>query len=399
MKKRVFKIVLIVALILAGSSTVFAQSINALKAEIKRAEEEIRVNTALLDKTRKDAKVNQSQLKLIQSRITSRKNIISSLEKQISIINRDINSKSKQVGGLEKELTELKKAYGEMLYTTYKNYKLNNFLVFIFASTDFNDMTKRVSFMKRYNKMREVKAAQIDSLSQRLGSQIKELDSKRTELGEVKNSRSKEVSSMASDETQYKKAVAELKSTESKLSSAVKAKQAQIKKAQQQIEKIIAEEARKAKSTKRSAAEKQQDVVLTGKFDQNKGKLPYPVRGGVVIDGYGVHEHPTQKGLKINNKGINIAAEGGAEVRCVFEGVVSRIFFFQGLNNSVMVRHGNYITVYSNLASVSVKTGDKVALNQTLGRIASSDDSDENMLHFEIWKEMTNLNPSLWLRR
>lgn len=390
------KFLLVLALIVWSISS-FAQNIESLKAEIKRAEEEIRINTALLEKTRKDQKMTQSQLKLIQSRITSRKNIISSLEKQISIINRDIENKNSQVGSLTKELTGLKKAYGDMLYTAYKNYKLNNFLVFLFASKDFNDITKRVAFMRRYNKMRELKAVQIDSVTNRLGTQISQLDSKLNELDVVKTSRSKEVQSMAVDENQYKSAVATLKSTESKLSSTVKAKQAQINKAQQQIQRIIAEEARKSKSIPKSAAEEQYNTELSGRFDQNMGKLPYPVRG-VIIDQYGVHAHPTQKGLTVNNKGINIAAESGAEVRCVFEGVVTRIFFFQGLNNSVMIRHGNYITVYSNLASVSVKTGEKVAINQVLGRLSSEGDSDEHMLHFEIWKETTNLNPSLWLR-
>lgn len=393
---RIFFLILTLATL---SISGFAQNIESLKAEIKRAEEEIRINTALLDKTRKDQRMTQSQLKLIQSRISSRKQIISSLEKQINIINKDINGKSSQVNNLKNDLSGLKKAYGEMLYTAYKNYKLNNFLVFLFASKDFNDITKRISFMRRYNRMREQKAIEITSLSKRLGEQITELDTKLSELDQVKSSRSKEVETMGRDESQHKSAVATLKSTESKLSSTVKEKQNKINKAQQQIQRIIAEEARKSKSIPKSAAEEQYNIELSGRFDQNMGKLPYPVTGGVIIDAYGIHPHPTQKGLTVNNKGVNIATQSGAEVRCVFEGVVTRIFFFQGLNNSVMVRHGNYITVYSNLASVAVKTGDKVSLNQVLGRISSGDDSDEHMLHFEIWKETSNLNPTSWLRR
>ena len=119
----------------------------------------------------------------------------------------------------------------------------------------------------------------------------------------------------------------------------------------------------------------------------------------MIVDRYGVHPHATQKGLMVNNKGVNIASGSGAEVRAVFEGDITQIVFVQGLNNTVIIRHGNYLTTYSNLASVNVKTGDKVTLNQVIGRLSNSDNSDDCVLHFEIWKETENLNPEQWLRR
>ena len=130
-----------------------------------------------------------------------------------------------------------------------------------------------------------------------------------------------------------------------------------------------------------------------------KGKLPYPVTGGVIVDHFGVHPHPTQPRLTVNNKGINIATKRGASVYCVFEGVVTRVLFINGLNNCVMVRHGEYYTVYSNLASVSVKNGDIVALDQKLGSLSNGDNSDEYTLHFELWKGTDYLNPEQWLAK
>lgn len=379
----------------------FGQSIESLREDIKRAEQEIKLNTELLEKNQKNQKLNLSQLKLIQSRIYSRKKIISSLQSQINLTNKDIDSKNSNIKTLTDDLNKLKSEYSQMVYTTYKNYKLNNFLVFLFASKDFNDVTQRIAFMKRYNKMRENKALEIDSLSKFLSSEVNELAAKLTNLDQMKTSHNKEVNVMGQDEKKFKTTASQLKSSESKLSQQVKAQQNEINKAQQRIQQIIAEEARKAKaqSSKQTVEEKQYDIQLTGLFDENKGKLPYPIRNGVIIDQYGVHAHPTQAGLTVNNKGINIAGESGASVHCVFEGEVTRIFFFKGLNNNVMVRHGNYITVYSNLKSVSVKAGDKVKLNQVLGHIASSENSDDHVLHFEIWKETTNLNPTTWLRR
>lgn len=375
------------------------QSLDALRDEIRRAEEEIRATNELLAKTKKDKQITQNQLKLIQNRIRNRKQIIANLEKQTQVINGDIGTKNDTVHAMQNELTQLRKEYVDMVYAAYKNYKLNNFLVFLFASKDFNDATRRISYMRRYNRMRQQKAEQIKSVADSLHVQIGELENRKAELTKVRDTRTQEVSSLGKDEKQYQSSLSEINTKSGKLSSEIRKKQSQINKLQQRIQAIIAEEARKNRATPKSAAQEEYIANLSGRFDQNKGLLPYPVRGGVIVDRYGVHPHATQKGLMINNKGVNIASGSGAEVRAVFEGDITQIVFVQGLNNTVIIRHGNYLTTYSNLASVNVKTGDKVTLNQVIGRLSNSDDSDDCVLHFEIWKETENLNPEQWLRR
>ena len=375
------------------------QSLDALRDEIRRAEEEIRATNELLAKTKKDKQVTQNQLKLIQNRIRNRKQIIANLEKQPQVINGDIGTKNDTVHAMQNELTQLRKEYADMVYAAYKNYKLNNFLVFLFASKDFNDATRRISYMRRYNRMRQQKAEQIKSVADSLHVQIGELENRKAELTKVRDTRTQEVSSLGKDEKQYQSSLSEINTKSGKLSSEIRKKQSQINKLQQRIQAIIAEEARKNRATPKSAAQEEYIANLSGRFDQNKGLLPYPVRGGVIVDRYGVHPHATQKGLMVNNKGVNIASGSGAEVRAVFEGDITQIVFVQGLNNTVIIRHGNYLTTYSNLASVNVKTGDKVTLNQVIGRLSNSDDSDDCVLHFEIWKETENLNPEQWLRR
>ena len=375
------------------------QSLDALRDEIRRAEEEIRATNELLAKTKKDKQVTQNQLKLIQNRIRNRKQIIANLEKQTQVINGDIGTKNDTVHAMQNELTQLRKEYADMVYAAYKNYKLNNFLVFLFASKDFNDATRRISYMRRYNRMRQQKAEQIKSVADSLHVQIGELENRKAELTKVRDTRTQEVSSLGKDEKQYQSSLSEINTKSGKLSSEIRKKQSQINKLQQRIQAIIAEEARKNRATPKSAAQEEYIANLSGRFDQNKGLLPYPVRGGVIVDRYGVHPHATQKGLMVNNKGVNIASGSGAEVRAVFEGDITQIVFVQGLNNTVIIRHGNYLTTYSKLASVNVKTGDKVTLNQVIGRLSNSDDSDDCVLHFEIWKETENLNPEQWLRR
>lgn len=375
------------------------QSLDALRDEIRRAEEEIRATNELLAKTKKDKQVTQNQLKLIQNRIRNRKQIIANLEKQTQVINGDIGTKNDTVHAMQNELTQLRKEYADMVYAAYKNYKLNNFLVFLFASKDFNDATRRISYMRRYNRMRQQKAEQIKSVADSLHVQIGELENRKAELTKVRDTRTQEVSSLGKDEKQYQSSLSEINTKSGKLSSEIRKKQSQINKLQQRIQAIIAEEARKNRATPKSAAQEEYIANLSGRFDQNKGLLPYPVRGGVIVDRYGVHPHATQKGLMVNNKGVNIASGSGAEVRAVFEGDITQIVFVQGLNNTVIIRHGNYLTTYSNLASVNVKTGDKVTLNQVIGRLSNSNNSDDCVLHFEIWKETENLNPEQWLRR
>ena len=165
------------------------QSLDALRDEIRRAEEEIRATNELLAKTKKDKQVTQNQLKLIQNRIRNRKQIIANLEKQTQVINGDIGTKNDTVHAMQNELTQLRKEYADMVYAAYKNYKLNNFLVFLFASKDFNDATRRISYMRRYNRMRQQKAEQIKSVADSLHVQIGELENRKAELTKVRDTR------------------------------------------------------------------------------------------------------------------------------------------------------------------------------------------------------------------
>lgn len=391
--------IILTLVFLCLSAALAAQTLESLRAEVARAEEEIRKTNNLLSKTRSDKTVSQNQLKLIQNRIRNRRQIVDNLAKQASLINRSISSKNDTVLLLEKRIGTLRKEYAEMIRQGYKNYKINNYMAFLFSARDFNDATRRIAFMRRVNRMRQEQAARIDSVSLSLGIQIEDLRSKREELEKLQQSRNNELASLGKDEAQYKTSLNTLTRQESRLSSEIKNHQAKLNKLQQQIQQMIAEEARKNRNTQRSAAEEEQLAVLSGQFDQNRGKLPYPVRGGVIVDRYGIHPHPTQKGLMVNNKGVNIAGDSGSEVRAVFEGTVCRVFSFQGMGNGILIRHGNYYTSYGNLASVSVKTGDQVSLNQVIGRLAASSDSDDCVLNFTVWKETDNLNPENWLRK
>lgn len=374
-------------------------SIQTLNEQIARAEEEIRRNEALLSKIKGERAVTQNELKLIISRITNRQQIVSSLDRQIDLCERDIAAKNKEITETNRRIEVLKNEYADMIYAAYKNYLLNNSLAFLFASRDFQEATLRINYMKRYNRMREAKAAELDSLSGVLRNEVRKLDEQRAQLEASRTSRDRELRTLRADEQTYKQNSSRLAADERKIADRIRRKEREKQNAQKQLQRLVAEEARRNAGTKRTAAEEQVRVELSNNFEQNAGKFPYPVSGGVIIDRFGKHPHPTQRGLTIDNKGVNIAGEKGAPVRCIFEGTVSRVVFIKGLNNCVMVNHGNYYTVYSNLESVDVKANDRVGRNEVIGRLSSTENSDDWYLHFELWKGTTFLNPEKWLSR
>lgn len=394
---------LLTLLFALATLSVPAQQLESLREEIRQAEEEIKMTNQLLSKTQKNQQTTDRQLNLIRNKIRNRKNIISNLEKQSGLIENNIGAKNTTIRSLEQDLNRLRQEYAAMVYDSYKNYKLNNFMLFLFASRDFNDATLRIAYMHRYNRMREQKAAEIDSVSASVGREISSLQSQKEELDKVRRSRNEELTSLDKDETQYRTSSQKLQQEAGKLNSIIKANRKRIEQMQKQIRQIIAEESRKNKAKPQTSEQRKFDVKLSGQFEQNTGKLPYPVRG-VIVNNYGLHSHTAIKGVVEKNQGVDIAAEPGAEVRAVFEGEVSQVLLNQWTNKVVLLRHGNYLTLYSNLASVNVKVGDRVTLNQPIGRIASSEDSNDCTLHFEVWKldaqnNPVNLNPEKWLRR
>lgn len=376
-------------------------SIEQLQRQITDAEADIRATNTLLSKTESDRKDNRSLLQLVLKNIGNRKQIISSLDSQIGLINRSVNAKSGEISRMEQELKELKTEYAAMVRAAYKSQQSNNMLAFLFASEDFNDMTQRIFYIKRYTAIRERKAEQIDSVSQVMRTDVAALAVKRDSLNNTVNLRNSELQKLGKEEQDYRRIDTSLSSQARQYNQKIAEQQRLIKNAQDQIQRIIAEEARKSQSTPQSAAEKEEFIKLTGRFDENKGKLPYPVSGGVVIDKFGLHTDPDNPKVKRNQKGVVIATERGAPVRAVFDGNVHAITFLAGLSNTVIIRHGNYFTSYSNLETVSVKVGDKVSTNQNIGKIYSGPNTEYYILPFTI-SDITKslfLNPEQWIKR
>lgn len=393
------KILLTILTLLASVAMAVGQStIESLNAEIKRAEKEIAKNEKLLNEVVKSKKSNQTEIKLLQSKINNRDKIVGNLNKQIDLISKNIGQKEGDIASMNKQIERLKKEYAKTLEVAYKNYKVGSPLLFLFSARDLNTATQRLNFMQRYNKALKTKADNIEELSRTVAAEVEALGREQASLDKTKGEHQRELATLTKERKQLSEAGKKLAANEKKISKQLKAEQAQKKKAQQALQRIIDEETRKAKR-KMTDAERRAITELNGRFDQNKGKMLLPVDGGVIIEHFGTHQHPTQKHITVVNKGVNIAAPKGADVMAIFEGQVARVMFIAGLNNCVMLRHGDYFTIYSNLATVSVKAGESVRANQKLGSLSGGDNPDDYQLHFELWYHTTNQDPEVWFAK
>jgi len=385
---------LLLLLLLTGN-LIAQNSIDELNRLITDYTNEINRSEQLLVKNHKNKSATQNKLSLVNKTLRSRRGIVSSLDRQITILDRDITAKNKEIEQLEARITLLRQQYASMIYSAYKNYKTNSALAFLFASRDFNDATLRIQYMRRYNAARKRKAAEIDSVSTRLKEQIAQLDAKRLLADRTRRNRNSEIKKLSQDEARYRTTLKTLQNDEKKIRDKIIQQEKQRRAAQSKIDKLISATSKQTKSS----AQIQKDVRLTGQFDQNKGRLPIPLPGGVITDHFGEHPHPTQKGLKINNKGVDITGEKGSPVKCVFDGTVMSVNSIPGMKNVIIISHGDYFTVYCNIVRINVKTGDKVKTSQPIGSISESDDPSEYVLHFELWKQTARLNPEPWLQK
>lgn len=386
---------LMVAFLLAvGAAS--GQTIDELNAQIKRAEQEIAKNEKLLKEVTASKKSNQTEIKLLQSKITSREKVVSSLGKQINLISKDIATKQGNIASMRSNLDRLKEEYAEMVRVTYKIQLLGAPLHFIFSSEDVGVATHRLGLLARYNRALERRAEEIVTRTQEVEGEVASLAEQQSALDKTRGEHQKRLKTLDEEKKQLSDAGKKLAANEKKISKELKKKREAKRKAQQTLQKIIDEETRKTKR-KMTDAERRAVTALNGRFDQNKGKMLMPVNGGVIIERFGKHQHPTQKHITVVNKGVNIAAPKGSEVFAVFEGEVARVMFISGLNNCVMLRHGDYFTIYSNLATVCVKAGDKVGTNSKLGTISAGDNPDDYQLHFEVWFHTINQDPEIWL--
>lgn len=386
------RLLLFVALVLVGYIA-SAQSLDALNAEVRRAEKEIAINEKLLGDVKSDKSTNQRELNLRRSKISNRRKIVSSLDKQIALLEADIMDKSNNVSRLKLRQTALQHSYAGTIRSSYKNYLLNNSILFLFSSSDFNDLTLRAYYMKRQNRFRKQQATELDSMTRAVGAEIEVLNTKVAEIEQTRQNRNREMAALTKEEQQLAQVAAKLKKQESTITSTIREKKRQKSRAEAEIQRIMTAETKRSKNKTRSNIEQKEYDGYTRSFEQLTGQMSYPVADGVIV------ERASDSRNNSNKLWINIAAAKGATVKSVGDGVVLLVTPVMGLNTAILVGHGDYYTTYANLVGVAVKKGDKVKKNQKIGNLSTGTDSNDYYLHFELWRNFTSLDPEMWLKR
>lgn len=364
----------------------------SVRDEIRQAEAEIARINKLVGDTRKEQGVTLGHLKLVGSKLENRQKIVKGIESEMGTVSGQLQVKSAEVSRLQKQYDELKNSYSALLRIAYKNYRNNSFLSFLFSARDFTDAARRLYYVKRIGADMQKKAEELRTLNKKLDVEVASLNNRKKELAGLEQQHTTELAQLQAEQGELKKTQDALKGKEKQLLAEAEKRRRQITELERQLQRVVNDDVKKTSGKAVASG------PLTAQFAAKKGKLLRPV-DGVVVDRYGLHNHPTQKGVKINNKGVNIAAKAGDEVQCIFAGEVRKVFFFQGLGNSVMVRHGSYLTIYANLESVFVREGEKVMEGSPLGTVAKAASGQQATLHFEVWKESDNLNPEQWIRR
>lgn len=375
-----------------------------LKEEKARIEEEINYTNDLLDKTKVSKKASLDQLSIIKNKISYREELIRNIGAEIEMVDNQIGMNNEIIKDLSRDLENLKNEYAMMIYYGYKNRNAFDRLMFVFSATDFNQAYRRLQYFRQYSEYRRTQAQLIEQTREEINAAIAELEKYKSEKLSLLTEKESEKLNLTKEKAQHDQTVKNLSNKEKELMTVLEEKEEAATKLQKEIQRIIEEEIRLAAEKSGTTntgtyALTPEEKILSDNFGNNKGGLPWPVERGLITALFGEHPHPVLKNVKTKNNGINILTSANSKARAVFAGVVTRVMSIPNYNYVVMVRHGEYLTVYSNLDEVYVEKDDPITIKKELGRIYTNAKDMKTELHFELWKGKTLLDPEEWLAR
>ena len=397
--------------------------VKELEKRRKAALEEIETTSALLKDTQKNAKSQLNRINLLIKQIENRNKIIAILNDEIVEINKNITSLTIEISQLQREYEDKKQQYAKAVQGMYNRRSSQDKLLFVLSAQSFSQSLRRLRYLKEYSNWQKLQAEEIKEKQRELEKRKDLLENTKKEKATLLSQRETESSNLKKEEQQKQAELKGIKKQEKTLKAQLAKKRRQANELNRQIEKQIALEIERAEREARekrrrngkdqpSEDERQsatsggyamtvQERKLSSDFEKNKGILPFPVTGRSTIVGhFGEQQHRELTYVRTNNNGIDIQTSPGADAKSVFNGEVTKVFVVPGYNSSVIVRHGNYLTVYANLKEVYVKAGEKVKTGEAIGKIfTDEEDSNRTVLHFQLWKERTKLNPEPWIRK
>jgi len=366
-----------------------------LKKEIKQ------INNLLFSNT-KIKKIALNEVENIETRLNVRLELIKVTNQQANLLTRRININQRNIENQRKELNELKKEYAKMIQKSYASKSLQNRLMFLFSSENFLQAYRRIQYLKQYARYRRKQGLQISEKTKLLQN----LNQVLIEENEVKikliNDNREIRKKLIQEQKKQQELINTLRLKQNTLRIQIEKKQKQRQRIDKEINRLIREAI--AESNRISGKKSREIFQLTPEakliaenFQENKGRLPWPLEKGVVTQGFGRQRHPVVKTTIIQSNGVTISTEPFAKVRAVFEGEVMSVIMIKGSNPSVLIRHGSYITLYTNLSKLYVKKGEKVSSKQIIGEVFTNQQTGRTQLQFGIFNNIKALNPKDWV--
>lgn len=390
-------------------TSVQAQTVKELEQQRKNTLKQLENTGKLLNETKKNEKVTLNKLNIINRSIADRKQLINNIGSEINAINLQMDSLNMQKNELEQQLTLLKADYARLVNETHYTQSQHLApLLFVLSADSFDKMYRRIRYLQEFSAYRKQQVKQIETIQADITSKNQALEQNRQTKQDIIQLKERENEKLAGDKRKQNKMLSELKKKESQLRTKQKQQQKKADELNKRIDQLIAAEIEKAKKAQTTGGKAsstkivltKEEALIAGNFEKNKGRLPWPVEKGYVSGKYGVQPHPVLEHVTINNKGIKIKTNANTDARAVFEGEVTQCFSIPGSNNAVIIKHGNYYTVYANLTTLYVKAGDRITPKQKIGKIYTDPEDDNNTeLEFQVRKEKVTQNPSLWLTR
>ena len=400
-------------LFLYVSECLFSQTKERLKKQRAEIEKEINYTSELLNKTKSNKTKSLNYLKILQSQIENKEQLVASLNMEAALLGKKIKRTEKTILEIQKNITEEKEnlknlmdEYAKMIYAAFKQKGKRNNIMFILSATDFNEAYKRILYLKQYSSYRKSQAIKIERSKQEMIKKQERLVQHRDRLEEesatkifLASSKKQEIESVNNIKKEKEALINGLSKSERSFKKQLEEKHKKAKALDDKIRSIIEEEIKKSKKKKENTnyVLTPEAHALSSEFKNNKGNLPWPLMKGVITSKYGKQQHLIFKGVETFNNGIDISTDENAEVRVVFDGIVSRIFFIKGKGKAVLINHGEYFSVYSGLKEVVVKAGEKLLSKEKIGVLLTNEEENKTELHFEIWQGYEKQDPSVWL--
>jgi septal ring factor EnvC (AmiA/AmiB activator) len=379
-----------------------AQTRQELEAKRQAIQQEIDEINTIIKTTESKGQSALSEYEDLQKRIKATERLIQVNNQEANLLTREINANANKIDRLRKELEQLKADYEQMIRKSYMSKSDKSRIMFLFSSESFLQAYKRIQYMKQFAQYRKKQGEEVMLQTKTLQELNTTLFEQRRDQEKILAQNRKTKSDLVGDKNNLEQLLASINQQKQKYAKELKEKQKEASRIDREIDRLIREAI--AKENKKVGSDSKATFKLTPEaealakdFAQNKGKLPWPVKSGVVSMRFGERPHPIVKTIKVMSNGVRIDTEQNGKARAVFEGEVSQVSKIPGANVVVMIRHGDYLSIYNNLQKVFVKSGDKVVRGEEIGEVGINSSSGKTTLIFQLFKNTVKLNPEQWI--